>query len=269
MQDKFNFFVESSISDEIYKAASSNPTTKYDNMILDGTASTADEDSSGETLYPDGFDISEFLQNGLINLEHFTIRKGSPDFWIGHPIDASIKNNEFYIKAKLWKGNQHAEKLWDNLLVMKANNVPRALGWSIEGNKQVVDPNNKKKILKAKINHCALTFSPVNKNTFANIVKGGQGSDFVPLAYNKQETDGGEYLLVIEENDKIITIDKNFSVKIKPKSMTTDSIRPLIPEGKGRIPQWDSFIKAINEGMVKKDKIVEIFNKLNKKYPIN
>lgn len=266
MNNKFNFFVESSISDEIYKAASSSTTTKYDNMIIEGVASTDDEDSQGETLCPQGFDTSDFLKNGMINLEHFTIRKGSPDFWIGHPIAASVKDNKFFIKAKLWKGNVHAEKLWDNLLTMKANNVPRSLGWSIEGNKLETDPKNKKKILKAKINHCAVTFSPVNKNTFADIVKGE--SNYTPLAFNKQETEGGEYLLVIEENGKIITVDKSFTVKIQPKAMTTDIIRSLIKESLDEKTKWNVFIKALNDGIIKKEFIPKIISKMNKNFTL-
>lgn len=269
MQDKFNFFVEIDEETENILKSVKDDSKKYDNMIVAGRATTSLEDRQGEVLHPKGFDFEDFLENGHINLEHFYIRKGDPLAIIGEPIEAHVKDNEFYVKGKLYKGNKNAEGLWDTLHIMKANNSTRKLGWSIEGNRLAVDPNNKKIITKAKINNIALTFNPQGRNLYADIAKGNQENDFVPLAYDEKETGGGEYLLRMENNGNIITVKKDFSIDIKPKSMTTDSIRPLIPEGKGRIPQWDSFIKAINEGMVKKDKIVEIFNKLNKKYPIN
>ena len=267
MQDKFNFFVESEDNnDELLKAPSkTRETGRYDNMILSGRATTNIKDRQGETLEPSGFDISDFLKSGMVNLEHFTTRKGSSKFWIGSPIEAKIEGDEFFVKAKLWKGQQEAEDLWDTLLVMQANNVDRKLGWSIEGSKKAVDPNNKKRITKAKINHIAVTFSPVGYNTFADIVKGTATNDFIDLAFNEEETKGGTYILQFEKDGKLITVNKDFSINITEKSMDTESMKPLTREDikKKTINNvnWDIIMKAIRKGEINKDSIPLIINR--------
>lgn len=224
---KFNFFTEVDIPEEIFKASQQDESKKYDNMIVYGKASTNDEDKQGETLEPAGFDISSFLANGLINLEHFPTRKGDPSYWIGEPIDAKIDGNAFFIKGKLWKDHPKARALWDTLNIMKSSGSTRKLGWSIEGNAIERDKRNKKRILKAKINHVCLTFSPVNANTYADILKGNQEEDYIDYEFKTdKKTHGGKTILLeIEENGKKITIDKDF--KITVKSMDMESTEPL------------------------------------------
>lgn len=268
MSNKFNFFVESSISDDIYKAATKSKEGRYDNMVIFGRATHSAVDRQGESLEPSGFILDDFLSSGLVNLEHFYIRKGDPDALIGHPIEAYVKDNEFFVKAKLWKGKKSAEKLWDTLLAMKENNVPRRLGWSIEGNKLETDPSNKKRITKAKINHIALTFSPVGHNTYADISKGQQSDDYIQSAFSKEETEGGEYILQYEESGKIITVNKDFSVSIKPKAITTDSMKPLISESLEGDIKWNVILKAIKDGIIKKCDIPKIIDKMKNKYPL-
>lgn len=225
--EKFNFFTEVDIPEEIFKASQQDESKKYDNMIVYGKASTNDEDKQGETLEPAGFDISSFLANGLINLEHFPTRKGDPSYWIGEPIDAKIDGNDFFIKGKLWKDHPKARALWDTLNIMKSSGSTRKLGWSIEGNAIERDKRNKKRILKAKINHVCLTFSPVNANTYADILKGNQEEDYIDYEFKTdKKTHGGKTILLeIEENGKKITIDKDF--KITVKSMDMESTEPL------------------------------------------
>lgn len=225
--EKFNFFTEVDIPEEIFKASQQDESKKYDNMIVYGKASTNDEDKQGETLEPAGFDISSFLANGLINLEHFPTRKGDPSYWIGEPIDAKIDGNDFFIKGKLWKDHPKARALWDTLNIMKSSGSTRKLGWSIEGNAIERDKRNKKRILKAKINHVCLTFSPVNANTYADILKGNQDEDYIDYEFKTdKKTHGGKTILLeIEENGKKITIDKDF--KITVKSMDMESTEPL------------------------------------------
>lgn len=226
-QDKFNFFTEIGIPDEVFKASQKDESKKYDNMIVYGKASTNHEDKQGETLEPAGFDINDFLNGGMINLEHFTTRKGDPTYWIGEPIEAKVDGDDFFIKAKLWKDHPKARALWDTLHIMKSSGSTRKLGWSIEGNAIERDRRNKKRILKAKINHCALTFSPVNANTYADIAKGMQSEDFVDYKFETDKTTHGgkTILLEIEENGKKITIDKDFKITIK--SMDMEATAPL------------------------------------------
>ena len=259
-QNKFNFFVGfDDETEEMLKASSQDKSKKYDNMVIAGRATTSLKDRQGEELQPSGFIIDDFLKSGLINLEHFYVRKSDPASIIGEPIDAYIKDNEFYVKGKLYKGHKKAEDLWDTLLLMKANGSTRKIGWSIEGKRLAVDPKNKKRITKAKINHIALTFSPVGYNTYADIAKGQQAADYIEPAYDDKETFGQDYLLQFENDGKVITVNKDWSIDIKPKAMTTDTTRPLIKESLKKKPfdiaDWDNIMKGIKTGLIKRGQI--------------
>ena len=156
MSNEFNFFVDVDIPDDIYKAAKdAKGDEKYDNMIIYGLASDSGKDSEGEIMEPNGFQIDDFLKSGLINLEHFTTRKGDPAYWIGEPLEGHIKDNKFFVKAKLWKASQLARNFWDTCLIMKASGSTRKPGFSIEGKALERHPLNKMRVTKAKINHLA------------------------------------------------------------------------------------------------------------------
>jgi hypothetical protein len=263
---KFNFFTEVDIPEDIFKASQQDESKKYDNMIVYGKASTNHEDKQGEILEPAGFDISSFKSEGLINLEHFTTRKGDPTYWIGEPIDARIDGNDFFIKAKLWKDHPKARALWDTIHIMKSSGSTRKLGWSIEGNAIERDKRNKKRILKAKINHVCLTFSPVNANTYADISKGVQGDDYVDYKFETDKTTHGgkEVLIEVEENGKKITIDKDFKITIK--SMDLEATAPLRKESLKKkvldLRNFDVIMKNYKSGKISENVMNEFRNKL-------
>jgi hypothetical protein len=153
------------------------------------------------------------LQNGLLNYEHQA--KQSSKFIVGEPIKAEIKDNKFFIKGKLWKGQKVAEDLWDTLHIMKDNKSNRKLGWSIEGKALQRDPVNPKRITKALITNVALTFQPKNKNTWAQISKGEYTEPYIEPEFDETANGGAEYLLDITKPDGTrITIDKEFNIKI-------------------------------------------------------
>lgn len=261
---KFNFFVGCDISDDIIKSSEKAEKGKYSNMIVEGRASTNIEDRQKEILEPSGYDLEDFLKGGLINLEHFPTRKGDPDYYIGEPLDAKVVGNEFFIKGKLWKDHPKAQKLWDTLLIMKSSGSTRKLGWSIEGKALERDPANKKRITKAKISHVALTFSPVGFNTYADIAKGEQDKDFIPIG--EGNVAGGVYLLQFEKDGKVVTVNRDFSVDIKPKAMTTENTKPLAKESLEKKPfsleSKKKVIKAIHSKQIKEEYIEDIVKKL-------
>lgn len=202
--NKFNFFIPI----DFEKSESGNPEDQYKNMIIQGEASDSSEDADQEILEPNGFDISEFNRSGLINLEHFPTRRGDPSAWIGEPIKAEIKNNKFVVKAKLWEKSEKARQVWDTMKVMQESGSNRKPGWSIEGVATKRDPHNPKRILKAKIKHCALTFSPKNYNSWADIVKGNIVDDFVDNFENKDE-----FLFEYEKGGEVFRILNDFSIQ--------------------------------------------------------
>lgn len=263
---KFNFFIDSEIPEEVYKSASKakDSRAKYNNMVVFGRATTNIKDRQAETLEPSGFLIDEFLSDGLVNLEHNYVRKGDPSAIIGEPIDAYIKDDAFFVKAKLYKGHKTAEALWDTLLLMKENGSKRKLGWSIEGKSLEKDPMNKKRITKAKIKNIALTFSPVGYNTYADIAKGEQSKDYVEPVWDEKTTNGN-FLLRQEVGGKVITVNKDWSVDIKEKSMDTGSLKPLIKESLSKktldLGAFSNIFKAYKEGNIDKKNLKTILNR--------
>jgi hypothetical protein len=208
MNSDFNFFIEAD-----FEKASKDKSKKYDNMVLWGKASDSSEDSDKETLEPNGYILDRFLKSGYVNYEHLS--KKSSKYIVGEPTDAKVKNNEFFVKAKLWKDSEVARDLWDTVNTMKSSGSNRKIGWSIEGKALQRDPSNEKRITKALITNIALTFSPKNKNSWADISKGNYEEPYIKAEFDESANGGAEYLLDITRPDDVrITIDKEFNVKI-------------------------------------------------------
>lgn len=214
---KFNFFTEANLE----KSSKFNPLDypvgddkRYEKMIFEGLASDASEDSEQESMEPNGFIIDRFLKHGLINLDHLTSRSpiNKSRFWIGAPLDAKIKDNKFFVKCQLWKKSPEARAFYDKALEMMESGTDRKPGFSIEGKALERDKKNPKKITKALITNVAMTMTPVNANTYADIVKGVQKQDFIDcseeLIQNPTDT-----LVEMERNGFFIFINKNFVTK--------------------------------------------------------
>jgi len=227
MNRDFNFFIP--LDEELIEKAAKLPLSqRYDNMILEGMASDNSEDIEGEVLEPTGYVTDVFLKSGLINYEH--LAKRSPKFIIGNPIEAKVKGNQFHIKAKLWKSSEVAREAWDKIIEMKESGSGRMAGWSIEGKALERNPMNPKHITKALITHTALTFAPVNGNSWADIVKGIQKEDFIDPIYD-QDTDDKEFIFEFDQKGKKFRVGKDFRVyEVITKAMDTAAVKPLTPE---------------------------------------
>lgn len=226
MSNDFNFFVPLSI-DDISKSTKGT-SDRYKNMMLSGVASDNSEDIDGEILEPSGYVVDHFLKVGYANYEH--LAKRSPKFIIGNPVDAKVKGNKFYIKVKLWENSEVARDIYDKILEMKEAGIDRMPGWSIEGKALSRDPLNPKRITKALLTNVALTFSPVNGNTFAEIVKGVQKEDFVEPEYEKKDVI--DYLFEFENKGKKYRVGKDFKIyEVElEKAMDTTAVAPMTPE---------------------------------------
>jgi len=221
MEDnKFNFFVEATIE----KAGKKDKDGYPEELIISGVASTSDEDTDGETLEPNGYLLDRFVKSGFLNFEHRA--KDDPKFIVGEPIDSYIKDNKMFIKGRLYKSKPLARSIYDSIRTLGDEGSDRKVGFSIEGKALKRDPFNPKRITKALITNCAITFNAKNQNTWATISKGQQTEDFVDY-----EPNGGQvYLLDVTRGDGTrITVDLDFNVKID-KAMSTASGAALIKE---------------------------------------
>jgi len=219
--DEFNFFIPCDIEKSKNKKGE-------DVMRVKGIASTPDEDSQGEYLDPKGFDLSRFVDSGYINYNHFG--KTDPGMIIGEPDKAEVTNKGLYIEGFLYNGSAQAKRVWELGNILNKSSKNRKLGWSIEGRAIQRDPINPKKITKALITGVAITPSPVNKNTFVDIVKGEQKEDFIEYQYDVKKNENGDFLLEIEKGGKTYVLRKDFTLEEVTKAMTTSNTAPLIPE---------------------------------------
>jgi len=259
--NKFNFWLECDIEKAKNKEGK-------DEMIIKGIASTADKDAEGETLEPVGYVLDRFLNYGFINYNH--LGKSDASKIIGEPLDAFItKDNKFFVKGKLYD-TVHGRSVYELAQVLEKENSKRRLGWSIEGSAIQRDPVNEKRITKALITGVAITPHPVNTNTYVDIVKGTQKEDFIPLAFEEEETKGGSFLLQMEENGKLVTINRDFSIIIedkKEKSITTEDTKKLAKESMAKKPYpLDYFYKFYKDGKISKSLLQRFVNIYRKNF---
>lgn len=256
--DKFNFFVKADFEKSQSEVGSDD---FYKNMIIWGQASTNDVDLDDEILEPSGYDLKSFLTKGLINYEHLA-KSRSPLYYIGEPIDAKIKDNKFFIKAKLWEKSKMARDLWDTLHIMKSSGSGRGIGWSIEGQPLEKDKDNAKRITKARITHTALTFMPKNANTWAQIVKGEQEEDYIEA---EEEVDS-DVLYTFKKGEKEYIVKSDLSTIEKAictgGEMTGTDLVGKINSGAGlKKEDLDSNLKVLTN---QPEKVVKLLKKLKK-----
>lgn len=141
------------------------------NMYLEGIASTKDEDLESEVLDPRGFDLSYFKKQGTVNWNHQS--KNNPNAIIGEPHTVKInKNGELFVKVKLYKDNPLAKATYETALMLEKNSDKRKLGFSIEGKRvEKTTDGGKTNTAKAMITGLAITHTPINFNTYAEVCK--------------------------------------------------------------------------------------------------
>lgn len=212
-KDNFNFWLPLAFEKSKYEVYPRGDERRYENMVFEGIASDSSVDYEGDSMEPNGFDITYFLSHGLFNLDHLTSRAKElkSRFWIGEPIDGKIVDNKFWVKGRLWKESPEARAFWDKCIEMKESGSSRRPGMSIEGRALERDPDNEKHITRAIINNIALTLTPVNFNTYFDIVKGIQKEDFIPTESGCSDISCNGLIFYKKVGSSLITIDTNYN----------------------------------------------------------
>ena len=104
-------------------------------MKLGGIASTFDEDADGEFLDPNGFDISDFQNIGVVNWHHQA--KDQPATIVGEPTRVELRPEGFYVETTLYPSSKVARDVWELAQTLAKDSKTRKLGYSVEG--QVVE----------------------------------------------------------------------------------------------------------------------------------
>lgn len=165
-------------------------------MRIGGIASTGHEDSDEETLETAGFDVKPLLKSGFLNYHH--MQKSDPSAIIGEPTKAEITKKGLYIEGTLYKDSPMAKKVYELAQLLEKSSSTRRLGFSIEGKATERDPMNPKRIIKASITGCAVTFSPKNSHTLAEIIKGDVESEPLEYDYTEELIDGNKTKIIAD-----------------------------------------------------------------------
>lgn len=156
----FNFFVP------IEAVSKSGESEKDEKRLIQGIASTDDKDLQGEIVAQKGIDFSYFLKFGYINEDH----KDGPEYRVGEPIEARLTANGLWIKAELYNdpNKPRADVWWKHIKTLSNSSSKRKVGFSIQGKVLRRDGNT---IVKCWLQDVAITVSPVNTKTWAEICK--------------------------------------------------------------------------------------------------
>jgi hypothetical protein len=160
MKDKFSFVMPA----EIQKSEDGE-------WKIAGLASTESMDQQGETIMQKGIDLSPIDQKrGYFNFDHL---KG-PENLVGTIDGYSQTGNGLYVYGKLFKNHDKAKSVYQIMSSLGKSDTGR-VGLSVEGKILKRNPNNPKVIEKCQIDKVAITFNPVNQQTYADLVKSMSG----------------------------------------------------------------------------------------------
>lgn len=157
-ESNFDFFVP------VQLVKSESIGDKESKRFIQGIASTDDTDLQNEIVVQHGMDTAYFLKYGYINDDH----KPGPEHKVGEPTECRSTKAGLWIKAFLFKGHDRANYWWELMQSLEESGATRKVGFSIQG-KVLRRAGNS--ILKCWLQDIAITCSPVNTHTWAEVVK--------------------------------------------------------------------------------------------------
>lgn len=175
---------------------------------IKGLASTEVRDKQGEIILQHGMDLTPIDQKqGYFNFDH----KSGVENLIG-VIDGYNKSKEgLYVEGRLFKNHDKAKAVYQVMQSLGKSDRGR-VGLSVEGKILQRDEQNPRIIKKCQIKNVAVTFNPVNQDTYADLIKSLSGSD-IEFALEKQlPVDVGADAKVFTSAEVIDLISKALSV---------------------------------------------------------
>ena len=130
---------------------------------------------------------------------------------------------------------------------------------SIEGKVLERDKNNRRRVKKALITNLALTFEPVNSNSFFDIVKGLQSADFVDYSFNDEKTfdDCVDNVIVqwVDRDGNKFELNDKLKLKI--------AVRP-----KYKVSNLEAIYKNYKNGRISEDVYIDIIKNIAENFHI-
>jgi hypothetical protein len=184
-EESFSFFVPVTAL-EVKKSGEGKESKRW----IQGIASTNSRDLQGEIIEQNGIDFSYFLKHGYLNDDH----KPGPEHKIGQPTECKVTKNGLWIKGFLFSNHKRADYYWELMNALSASGADRKVGFSIQGK---VKRRNGKQITECWIQDIALTPSPVNTTTWADMAKSLSAAEW---AFDKSVSE-----LAGEDEEKALT----------------------------------------------------------------
>lgn len=132
-----------------------------------GLASTSSVDRQGEIIIPEGIDATPIAKGkGFFNWDH----DNSPENTVGVLDSYKKGSGGMYVEGRLFKNHTRAKAIYEIMSSLNKGDTGR-IGMSVEGKVIERDKNNPSIIKRCLIKNVALTMSPVNQDTYADIVK--------------------------------------------------------------------------------------------------
>lgn len=190
-KDRFSFFMPLDVAKAGADGAEMPGPKGGEKRLIQGIASTESEDLQGEVVLKKGIDTSYFLKHGYINDDHKPV-------YVGEPMEANITPAGLWVKAMLYGNCTHkseqancadcrADYWWaltNSLERAKSAGSNRRVGFSIEGQIQRRDGNV---IEKCWLKNIAITASPINTDTFAEVAKSLSAQPWCEIPGNESD----------------------------------------------------------------------------------
>ena len=166
-KDEFSKNIETGENVDIWVDIEKAQEDKSGRRFIYGRASDESLDLDNEITKSSGLakSLEYFKKFGKINYDHKS--KKDPKYLIGEPVEAEVKNGEFFVKGELYKGVECAESIWK---LLKAN---AKMGFSIQGKVLATEMQFSKALGKdvktntrVIVTDVAVTPHPKNMNTF-------------------------------------------------------------------------------------------------------
>lgn len=139
-----------------------------------GLASTSSPDRQNETILQEGISLKAVDQNkSWLNFDH----QNDPANKIGKVTGYQKTKDGLVIEGELFKNHKKAQDIYGIMSSLEEGDTGR-VGLSVEGvikKRNIFDP----KIIEAvEVSNVAVTFTPVNTDTYVNLMKSMSGAEF-------------------------------------------------------------------------------------------
>jgi hypothetical protein len=187
-----------------------------------GLASTSSVDRQGEIIMPSGIDATPIAKGkGFFNWDH----DNSPENTVGVLDSYRKSDNGMYVEGRLFKNHTRAKAVYEIMTSLNKGDAGR-IGMSVEGKVLERDAKNPSIIKRCLIKNVALTMSPVNQDTFADIVKSMSASD---IDFESVGNNGETLATAGQPKTDEATFTASQVVEMISKALSLSSAAPVAP----------------------------------------